>query len=81
MSSFPSSSIGLPMQLKYDLPPSFSDSARSYSVNVSPDGSTQVIGPALPAAVFVTADTGAFGNFTSQQISFSIPSGMSNSVF
>ncbi len=81
MSSFPSSSIGLPVQLKYDLPPSLSDSARSYSVNVSPDGSTQVIGPALPAAVFVTADTGAFGNFTSQQISFSIPSGMCNSVF
>ncbi len=81
MSSFPSSSIGLPVQLKYDLPPSLSDSARSYSVNVSPDGSTQVVGPALPTNVFVLDSTGNFGNFTSQQISFSIPSGMSNSVF
>ena len=81
MSSFPSSSIGLPMQLKYDLPPSLSDSARSYSVNVSPDGSTQVVGPDLPDTVFESASFVNFGNFTSQQISFSIPSGMSNSVF
>jgi hypothetical protein len=45
--NFPTSSIGLPQSLKYDLPPSFSDSARAYSVNVAPDGITQVVGPAL----------------------------------
>jgi hypothetical protein len=38
--NFPTSSIGLPQSLKYDLPPSFSDSARAYSVNVAPDGIT-----------------------------------------
>ena len=32
--NFPTSSIGLPQNLKYDLPPSFSDSARAYSVNI-----------------------------------------------
>ncbi len=81
MSSFPSSSIGLPVQLKYDLPPSLSDSARSYSVSVSPDGSTSVVGPDLSDTVFETGSFVNFGNFTSQQISFTIPSGMSNSVF
>ena len=45
--NFPTSSIGLPQSLKYDLPPSFSDSARAYSVNVAPDGITQVTGPGL----------------------------------
>ena len=49
--NFPTSSIGLPQSLKYDLPPSFSDSARAYSVNVAPDGITQVVGPA-PGTVF-----------------------------
>ena len=32
--NFPTSSIGLPNNLKYDLPPSFPDSARAYSVNI-----------------------------------------------
>jgi hypothetical protein len=35
--NFPSSSIGLPQSLKYDLPTSLPDSARAYSVNVAPD--------------------------------------------
>lgn len=79
--NFPSSSIGLPQSLKYDLPPSFSDSARAYSVNVAPDGITQVTGPALTNPSF-TANSGTnLGAFNSQIVSFTIPSGMSQSVF
>ena len=45
MSVFPSSSIGLPNSLNYSLPPSASDSCRSYSVNLSPDGISSVVAP------------------------------------
>ncbi len=78
--NFPTSSIGFPNNLKYDLPPSFSDSARAYSVNVSPDGITQVTGPTstIPCAVGGATQTGAFN---SQIVSFTIPSGNSQSVF
>ena len=38
MSVFPSSAMGLPSALKYDLPPSLPDSARAYNVSVAPDG-------------------------------------------
>jgi hypothetical protein len=79
--AFPTSAIGLPVALKYDLPPSLSDTARSYSVNVAPDGITSVTGPAMTTTAFVANSTGAFGNFTSQVVSFTIPSGMSDSVF
>lgn len=79
--NFPTSSIGLPQNLKYDLPPSFSDSARAYSVNISPDGITQVVGPIPPSPVFATALPVAMGAFNSQVVSFTIPSGMSQSVF
>lgn len=79
--SFPSSAIGLPSALDYKLPPSLPDSARSYSVNVSPDGITSVTGTANNNAIFVANSTGAFGNFSSQVVSFTIPSGMSDSVF
>lgn len=51
------------------------------SVNVSPDGITSVVGPANNNAMFVANSTGAFGNFSSQIVSFTIPSGMSDSVF
>ena len=81
MSAFPSSAMGLPASLKYDLPPSMSDSARSYSVNVAPDGQNIVTGPVITATAFVANSTGSFGNYTSQNISFTIPSGMSDSVF
>ena len=78
--NFPTSSIGLPQSLKYDLPPSLPDSARAYSVNVSPDGITQVVGPAT--TTFFTANSGTnLGAFNSQIVSFTIPSGMSQSVF
>lgn len=79
--SFPSSAIGLPSALDYKLPPSLSENARSYSVNVSPDGITSVVGPANNTPVFVANSTGSFGNFSSQIVSFTIPSGMSDSVF
>jgi len=78
MSAFPSSSIGLPRSLNYEMPPSASDSCRSYSVNLSPDGITQVQAPTQPLFV---ANKSNQGQFNSQVISFSIPSGNSNSVF
>ena len=84
MSAFPSSAIGLPQSLQYNLPPSLPDSCRSYSVNVAPDGITSVTGPAI-SSIFTASGTNggvtAFGNFTSQMISFTLPSGMSKSVF
>lgn len=81
MSAFPSSAVGLPQSLKYELPPSLPDSARAYSVNVSPDGITSVTGTNNNNPIFVVNSTGVFGNFSSQVVSFTIPSGMSDSVF
>jgi len=78
MSAFPSSSIGLPRSLNYDMPPSASDSCRSYSVNLSPDGITQVQAPTQNLFI---ANQATQGQFNSQIVSFSIPSGNSNSVF
>ena len=78
MSAFPSSSIGLPRSLNYEMPPSASDSCRSYSVNLSPDGITQV---QAPSQNFFAANQALQGQFNSQVVSFSIPSGNSNSVF
>lgn len=78
---FPQSAMGLPSTLKYDLPPSMSDSARSYSVNVAPDGQSSVVGPTPATTSFVANSTGNFGNYTAQNISFTIPSGMSDAVF
>ena len=78
--NFPTSSIGLPQSLKYDLPPSFSDSARAYSVNISTDGITQVVGPSIPNTNTTNSGTN-LGAFNSQIVSFTIPSGMSQSVF
>jgi hypothetical protein len=77
-SSFPTSAMGLPAALKYDLPPSMSDSARAYSVNVAPDGITSVAGPVGAISFATTVSQPAF---TSQNVSFTIPSGMSDSVF
>jgi len=78
---FPSSAMGLPSTLKFDLPPSLSDTSRTYSVNVAPDGQSSVTGPAATATAFVANSSGNFGNYTAQNISFTIPSGMSDSVF
>jgi hypothetical protein len=81
---FPQSALGLPASLKFDLPPSMSDSARSYSVNVAPDGQNTVTGPAIAASStypFTATSSANFGPFTAQNISFTIPSGMSDAVF
>ena len=76
---FPQSAMGLPSSLKFDLPPSMSDSARSYSVNVAPDGITQVAG--TTSSIVTTANAAVQSPFSSQNVSFTIPSGMSDSVF
>ena len=80
MPVFPSSSIRLPNSLNYSLPPSASDSCRSYSVNLSPNGITSVIVP-TPALTLATTVLIPAGQFNSQVVSFTIPSGNSNSVF
>ena len=79
--SFPSSSIGLPQSLNYTLPPSFSDSARAYTVNIAPDGLTLVQGPNNTVPFPLVASLGAQLPFTSQVVSFTIPSGHSQTVF
>lgn len=76
---FPQSAMGLSSSLKFDLPPSMSDSARAYSVNVAPDGITQVSGSLT--SITHTAATAVQSPFSSQNVSFTIPSGMSDSVF
>lgn len=78
-SAFPQSAMGLPSALKYDLPPSMSDSARAYSVNVAPDGITQVTG--ATGNISFVANTPTQSQFNSQVVSFTIPSGMSDAVF
>ncbi len=79
MSVFPSSSIWLPNSLNYSLPPSASDSCRSYSVNLSPDGITSVVAP-TPAVTMLSGVVSPT-QFNSQVVSFTIPSGNSNSVY
>lgn len=79
MSAFPSSAMGLPSALKYDLPPSMSDTARAYSVNVAPDGITSVAGAV--GNISFTANAVTQSQFSSQVVSFTIPSGMSDAVF
>lgn len=77
--SFPNSSIGLPETLNYKLNPSLPENARAYSVNVAPDGITVVTGPAQ--SLTYTANTAVQNQFTSQVLSFTLPSGMSDAVF
>lgn len=79
MSAFPNSAMGLPSALKYDLPPSMDDSARAYSVNVAPDGITQVAGAV--SNISFTANTVNQAQFNPQVVSFTIPSGMSEDTF
>lgn len=81
MSAFPSSAVGLPQTMKYDLPPSLPDSARAYSVNVAPDGITSITGGSLAFGQYVANVPINAGSFSSQIVSFTIPSGMSDSVF
>ncbi len=62
-SSFPSSSIGLPSSMQYNLPPSLSDSARSYSVSVAPNGQQSVTGLASPPNTFAANSGVILGYF------------------
>lgn len=79
MSAFPSSAMGLPSSLQYNLPPSMDDSARAFSVNVAPDGITSVAGAV--GNISFTANTVNQAQFNPQVVSFTIPSGMSDDVF
>jgi hypothetical protein len=72
---FPHSNIGLPHSLDYKLPPSLPDSARTSSVHLAPDGITSVSSAVFAGNAFVANNTGAFGLFNSQVVSFTIPSG------
>lgn len=77
--AFPSSTVGLSANLDYKLPPSMSDSSRSYTASIAPDGITSVASPA--ASALFAANTGVVIPFNSQTLAFTIPSGNSNSLF
>jgi hypothetical protein len=72
--TFPSSSLGLPKEIKYELPPQLEENSRSYSVHISPNGITQVTGALIPTA-YGAANAPGFVNqaFSSQNIAFDIP--------
>ena len=63
MEQFPQSSVGLPSSMQYQLPPSLSDSARSYSVAVAPNGISLVTGQALPSTIVANGTGSNLGNF------------------
>ena len=77
---FPHSTIGLPNSLNFSLPPSLPDSAKTSTVHLAPDGLTSVSASAT-ASAFSANNTGAFGLFNSQVISFTIPSGQGLGTF
>ena len=74
--TFPSSSLGLPKEIKYDLPPQLEENSRSYSAHISPNGITQVTGATITQASTFNDTTGSLGfidqAFTSQNIAFDI---------
>ena len=81
--SFPSSSVALPVECDFTIPPSIPSEARTYTSSQSPNGVTSVTGVALPATVFTAGSAATLANvaFSSQQISFDCPCGQSNSTF
>lgn len=80
MENFPQSAIGLPATLKYELPPSLSDNARSYAVAVAPDGISLVTGTAI-ANPFTAASGGSIAPFVQNIVSFTIPCGQGAGIF
>jgi hypothetical protein len=72
---FPASQIGLPNSLNYQLPPSLPDSAKTSTVHLAPDGLTEVVSANFTGNAFVANNSGDFGLFNSQVVSFTIPSG------
>lgn len=83
-STFPQTAIGLPSTVQYTLPPSLADSARAYSVSVSPNGITSVTsstGFAAVANVFVANANMPQTPFNSQMLAFDIPCGGNANTF
>ena len=80
--TFPSSSLGLPKEIKYELPPQLEENSRSYSAHISPNGITQVTGATI-ATAYGAANAPGFVNqaFSSQNIAFDIPCGNGPGVF
>jgi hypothetical protein len=79
---FPSTQVGLPKETLYELPPQMADGSRAYSAHIAPDGITTVTGPAPTATSFAANLPGLVNQaFTSQQVSFTLPSGQSPSTF
>lgn len=76
----PASTLGLPASLDYKLPPSLSEDSKAYYVSLSPDGVNLVQATNLPIGS-TTQYYSQLNAFNSQQISFTIPSGQSRSVF
>jgi hypothetical protein len=81
--SFPSSSVALPVECDFSIPPSIPPEARTYTSSQSPNGVTSVSGVALPTTVFTAGSAGTLANvqFSAQQLTFDIPCGQSNSTF
>lgn len=79
---FPTSEIGLPKEVNYQLPPSLDQSARAYTVHQQPNGVSSIIGATINSTT-MAANTAGFQNqaFNSQQISFDVPCGQGPSVF
>jgi len=80
MDTFPQQSLALPQSLNYNLPSSIADETRSYTVNISPSGVTQVQGGVVTVPYIATSG-GNMGSFPQNIISFDLPSGQSPSVF
>ena len=78
---FPASQIGLPNSLNYQLPPSLPDSAKTSTVHLAPDGLTEVVSANFTGNAFVANNSGDFGLFNSQVVSFTIPSGSGIGTF
>lgn len=82
LASFPSSQIGLPKEVNYTLPPSLDVASRAYTVHQQPNGITSVTGASVSSTALVANSAGFVSQaFSSQQVGFDIPSGMSPSVF
>jgi hypothetical protein len=83
--TFPSSSLGLPKEIKYELPPQLEENSRSYSAHISPNGITQITGASVAsgtATTFVANSAGLVGQaFSSQNIAFDLPCGQGPGVF
>jgi hypothetical protein len=85
MNSFPLQDVtplGLPKSLDYGLIGSLSDSVRSYTCSITPDGATTITGSAAPAPLLVVGSTCAQSAFTNQVVSFTVPGcGTNKNVF